>query len=146
MEPTDKDRDGKVHQIKVQVLRRDTEVRARPQFQYAVRTPNTWSRDVLMGRVLRSPSPSTQLPLRMTSYVYRDSAPGKLKLIMAAEIDPEAGDGALDLAMGFALFDQGSSCSAGRSGNLRQTRTCYPLISRCPLIPARIGAGWPPSI
>lgn len=128
VEPTDKDRDGKVHQIKVQVRRRGTDVRARQQFQYSVRTPNTWSRDVLMGRVLRSPSPNTQLPLRMTTYIYRDPAPGKVKLIMAAEIDPEAGDGALDLAMGFALYDtQGKLVFSGQERKIYSPNSDLPI-------------------
>jgi VWFA-related protein len=84
VEPTDKDRDGKAHQIMVQVRRQGTAVRARQQFEYAVRSPGTWSRDVLMGKVLRSPSSNTQLPMRMTTYVYKDAAAGKVKLVLAA--------------------------------------------------------------
>lgn len=129
VEPTDKDRDGKAHQIKVQVRRQDTAVRARQQFQYAVRSPGTWSRDVLMGKVLRSPSSNTELPMRMTTYVYKDAAPGKVKLVMAAEIDPVAGDGALDIAMGFALYnDSGRLVGSGQERKIYSPNTDLPIL------------------
>jgi len=129
VEPTDKDRDGKAHQIKVQVRRQGTAVRARQQFQYAVRSPGTWSRDVLMGKVLRSPSSNTQLPMRMTTYVYKDAAAGKVKLVMAAEIDPVAGDGALDIAMGFALYnDSGRLVASGQERKIYSPNTDLPIL------------------
>ena len=129
VEPTDKDRDGKAHQIKVQVRRQGTAVRARQQFQYAVRSPGTWSRDVLMGKVLRSPSSNTQLPMRMTTYVYKDAAAGKVKLVMAAEIDPVAGDGALDIAMGCALYnDSGRLVASGQERKIYSPNTDLPIL------------------
>jgi VWFA-related protein len=129
VEPTEKDRDGKAHQIKVQVRRQGTSVRARQQFEYAVRSPGTWSRDVLMGKVLRSPSSNTQLPMRMTTYVYKDAAPGKVKLVMAAEIDPVAGDGALDIAMGFALYnDSGRLVASGQERKIYSPNTDLPIL------------------
>ena len=45
----ERDRDGRPHQIRVQVGRQNVQVRARRQVQYARLTPNTWSRDVVMG-------------------------------------------------------------------------------------------------
>ena len=100
------DRDGKQHDIKVKVQRQGMQVRARQQFQYITRAPNTWSRDDLMGRVLRSPSSATQIPMRVTSYTYQDSpANGKVKIIVAAELEP-ATTGAVDVAIGHALYDQ----------------------------------------
>ncbi len=129
VEPTEKDRDGKAHQIRVQVKRQNTTIRARQQFQYAVRSPGTWSRDVLMTRVLRSPSANTQLPMRMTTYIYKDAAPGKVKLVMAAEVDPAAGDGALDLAMGFALYNEsGRLMASGQERKIYSPNTDLPLL------------------
>jgi VWFA-related protein len=128
VEPVERDRDGKPHQIKVEVRRQGTSVRARQQFQYAVKGTNALSRDVLMGRVLRSASSNTELPVRMTTYVYRDPTPGKVKLIMAAEIEPAAGDGALDLAMGFALFDdQGKLAGSGQERKIYSPNSDLPV-------------------
>ena len=88
VEPTGRDRDGRRHQIRVQVGRQNVQVRARQQVQYVKMTPNNWSRDVVMTRVLRSPSANTELPMRLSTYTFRDQTPNKVKLIFAAEIDP----------------------------------------------------------
>lgn len=128
VEPTEKDRDGKAHQIRVQVGRKGVQVRARRQVQYTVRTPNTWSRDVLMGRVLRSPAANTELPMRLTTYVYRDSAPGKIRLIMAAEIDPKDRDKGLDVGIGFALFDRlGTVVTSGQERKIYSSNSDFPV-------------------
>jgi VWFA-related protein len=106
VEPAEKDRDGKAHQIRVVVARKGVSVRARRQVQYTVRAPSPWSRDELMGRVLRSPTAKNDLPMRLSSYVYRDAEPGKVRVLMAAEIDAEGADQGIDLALGFALYDR----------------------------------------
>ena len=128
VEPIDKDRDGKPHQIRVQVGRPGLQIRSRRQVQYAVRTPNTWSRDVLMGRVLRSPAPNTELPMRLSSYVYRDAAPGKVKVVLAAEIDPQKMEDGLDLAIGFAVFDrQGAVVASGQERKVYSANSDVPI-------------------
>jgi VWFA-related protein len=129
VEPAAADRDGKQHDIKVQVRRKGTALRSRQQFQYVTRAPNTWSRDDLMGRVLRSPSSATEIPMRVTSYTYQDNtAPAeKVKLIMAAEIDP-TNTGAIDLAIGHALYDQlGKVVDAGQERKIYSANSDRPL-------------------
>ena len=128
VEPTERDRDGKPHQIRVVVGRKGVEVRARRQVQYVVRTPNNWSRDVVMGRVLRSPAASTELPMRFSTYTFRDTAPGKVKLILAAEIDPESMEKELDLAIGFAVFDSvGKVALSGQERKIYSANTTLPI-------------------
>jgi VWFA-related protein len=128
VEPIERDRDGKPHQIRVQVNRTGVQIRARRQIQYIVRTPNTWSRDVLMGRVLRSPSPNTELPMRLSSYVYRDVAPGKVKLVLAAEIDPETMEKGLDIAIGFGVFDRtGAVVASGQERKIYSANSDVPI-------------------
>src|SRR5688572_19943504 len=78
VEPAERDRDGRPHQIRVQVGRQNVQVRARRQVQYAVLKANTWSRDVVLARVLRSPAANTQLPMRLSTYTFRDAAPNKV--------------------------------------------------------------------
>ena len=70
VEPAERDRDGRPHQIRVQVGRQNVQVRARRQVQYTVLKANTWSRDVVMARVLRSPAANTQLPMRLSTYTF----------------------------------------------------------------------------
>jgi VWFA-related protein len=128
VEPVEKDRDGRPHQIRVQVGRKNVEVRARRQVQYTKLAPNTWSRDVVMGRVLRSPSANTELPMRLSTYTFKDAAPNKVKLILAAEIDPESMEKELDLAIGFAIFDE-----AGKVVLSGQERKIYSANSDLPI-------------
>jgi VWFA-related protein len=128
VEPTERDRDGKAHQIRVQVGRQNVQVRARRQVQYALLKANTWSRDVVMGRVLRSPAANTELPMRLSTYTFRDAAPNKVKLILAAEIVPESMEKELDLAIGFAIFDQvGKAVLSGQERKIYSANTDLPI-------------------
>ena len=128
VEPAERDRDGRPHQIRVQVGRQNVQVRARRQVQYTKLTPNTWSRDVVMGRVLRSPAANTELPMRLSTYTFRDAAPNKVKLILAAEIDPESMDKELDLAIGFAIFDEtGKPVLSGQERKIYSANSDLPI-------------------
>ena len=128
VEPAERDRDGKAHQIRVEVGRQNVQVRARRQVQYAKLTPNSWSRDVVMGRVLRSPAANTELPMRLSTYTFRDTAPNKVKLILAAEIDPESMQKELDLAIGFAIFDEtGKAVLSGQERKIYSANTDLPI-------------------
>jgi VWFA-related protein len=128
VEPAERDRDGKPHQIRVEVRRKGVQVRARRQVQYMVRTPNTWSRDVLMARILRSPGANTELPMRLSSYVYRDGASDKVKLIIAAEIDPASMEKELDLSVGFAMFSQtGAAVASGQERKIYSANSDLPI-------------------
>jgi VWFA-related protein len=128
VEPAERDRDGRAHQIRVQVGRQNVQVRARRQVQYTKLTPNTWSRDVVMGRVLRSPAANTELPMRLSTYTFRDAAPDKVKLILAAEIDPESMAKELDLAIGFAVFDAtGKPVMSGQERKIYSANTDLPI-------------------
>jgi VWFA-related protein len=129
VESTASDRDGKQHDIRVKVQRQGTQIRARQQFQYVARTPNTWSRDDLMGRVLRSPSSATEIPMRVTTYTFQDIAPDtdKVKVIVSAEIDP-VGSGAVDVAIGHVLYDgEGKPVNAGQERKIYSANTDRPL-------------------
>ena len=128
VEPAERDRDGKPHQIQVKVGRQNVQVRARRQVQYTRLTPNSWSRDVVMGRVLRSPAANTELPMRLATYTFRDTAPNKVKLILAAEIDPESMEKELDLAIGFAIFDDmGKVVLSGQERKIYSANTDLPI-------------------
>ncbi len=129
VEPSPSDHDGKGHTIRVQVSRRGVQVRARQQFQYTTRAPNTWSREDLMARVLRSPSSATQIPMRLATYTYQDTPPEarKVRLVMAADLDPPTG-GAADVAVGFVVFDsEGRPVSSGQERKIYSANTDRPL-------------------
>jgi tetratricopeptide (TPR) repeat protein len=78
--------------------------------------------------VLRSPSPNTELPMRLSTYTFRDSTPNKVKVILAAEIDPESMEKELDLAIGFAIFDQlGKAVLSGQERKIYSANTDLPI-------------------
>ena len=81
-----------------------------------------------MGRVLRSPAANTELPMRLSTYTFRDAAPNKVKLILAAEIDPESMEKELDLAIGFAVFDEpGKAVLSGQERKIYSANTDLPI-------------------
>ena len=128
VEPLERDRDGRSHQIRVQVGRQNVQIRSRRQVQYTKATPQNWSRDVMMARVLRSPAANTELPMRLSTYTFRDTVPNKVKVILAAEIDPEAMDKELDLAIGFALFDEmGKPVLSGQERKIYSANADLPI-------------------
>jgi hypothetical protein len=114
VEPTQKDRDGKSHQIRVQVKRRGATVRSRREFQYAGRSSDRRPREEQIVSLLRSPATATDLPMRLATYVFQDPESYKEKLLLAVEIDPTA-SGPADLMVGFVVFDaQGRAVTNGR--------------------------------
>ncbi len=128
VEPLERDRDGRPHQIRVQIGRKNVQVRSRQQVQYTKLTPDNWSRDVVIGRVLRSPAANTELPMRLSTYTFRDAAPNKVKLILSAEIDPESMEKQLDLAIGFAVFnDVGKAVLSGQERKIYSANTDLPI-------------------
>jgi len=105
VEPGGKDRDGRRHKIGVEVRRKGVTVRARREVQDLSRSADATARDKVMLGLLTSPFGSTDLPLRLSTYVYKDAASSKVQLILASEIDPLK-PGQADLEFGFVLFDR----------------------------------------
>jgi VWFA-related protein len=114
VEPTQKDQDGKTHQIRVQVKRSGATVRARRQFRFTSRVADTRAREEQVASLLRSPAAATDLPMRLASYVFQDPESYKEKLLVAAEVDPSL-TGTADLMFAFVLFDaDGKPVTNGR--------------------------------
>jgi len=68
------------------------------------------------------------LPMRLSTYTFRDAAPNKVKLILAAEIDPESMEKELDLAIGFAIFDDmGKVVLSGQERKIYSANTDLPI-------------------
>ena len=95
--PEPGDRDGKSHQIEINVTRRDVTMRSRRQFTV---DPATRERPVNARLVdaLRSPLLLSDIGLQVTTFVYRDVESGKLKVLVSAEIDRANATGSLGLA------------------------------------------------
>ena len=122
------DRDGRVHRIGVNVRADGATVRARPAFQFTPE-PASPSVDTALVRLLRSPRLATQLPLRISAYPFRGSAPQTLHVLLSAET--EAGAAGQETASGFVLIDdRGVIASSGAglavNGRYFQSATVAP--------------------
>ncbi len=105
-EPTDTDRDGKAHEIKIAVNWSGVTVRSRREFAVrtaAVRGTPASDQELLRG-ALGSPVVLTDVPLHLTTYNFGDRASDKVRLLIAAEIG-EPRTGAAERGLAFALFD-----------------------------------------
>ncbi len=110
------DRDGRPHQIRVEVRRPGVVVRARREFRTdttpAASAPA--SAEDLLSRALTAPSILTDLPLRLSTYVFADSGDaGRVRLALSAEIGRDR-QGAEPVTLAFALTDvQGRVVASG---------------------------------
>ncbi len=115
-EPEGNDRDGKTRKIKVSVTRKGLLVRARPTAVFALPESPKAAKDDLVA-ALRSPTLATGLPLRVTTWSLPGSEPGKLKLLIGAEIDRSAET--TGLGVGYVLLDAQGKVAASASQEMR---------------------------
>lgn len=105
VETTERDRDGRRRRIQVEVRRRGVQVRARREFRWGAGLIAAVKPADRIARALRASIAARELPLRVTSYLYRDRSSKKGRLTIAAELGLERRDPA-PMTVGFALFDQ----------------------------------------
>jgi VWFA-related protein len=85
-EPSSGDRNGRPHDISVNVRRSGVTVRSRRQFTIEAGTlANTAEREIVAA--LRDPLPAAEIPVKLAAYSFRDPNHDKLRLLIAAEID-----------------------------------------------------------
>jgi VWFA-related protein len=85
-EPDAADRDGRPHRIKVQVPgRANVDIRARSEFVVDTGKPKT--SETVLAETLRAPLVASDIGLKVSTYTLRDPESGKLRVLMAAEID-----------------------------------------------------------
>ena len=86
VEPGPKDRDGRRHRIEVKTSRRGVSLQSRRAFLTpdgpAAATPIE-----ALSRTLRAPTPATGLPMRMSTWTYKEPGTARIRLLIAAEID-----------------------------------------------------------
>ena len=102
------DRDGEPHQIRVDVRRRGTTVRARRQFQVASDAPGTRTaktEEEMLVQALHAPFPIRDLPLRLATYAYHDSETSSAKVVLAVEVE-QTEEGSSEIGIALAVFDR----------------------------------------
>lgn len=100
-EPELTDRDGKPHKITIDVPgRRGVDVRARQDF--AVEQPRALTNEEALAETLGSPLLASDIGLKVTTYTFREQASGKLRILIAADID-RTNNQSGQLSLGYAL-------------------------------------------
>ncbi|HYU79187.1 MAG TPA: hypothetical protein VEK56_09385, partial [Vicinamibacterales bacterium] len=110
-EPLEIDRDGRVHQIEVSLVRGRGEVRARPAFKLPVVAPSTHAREERLVNLLRASHVATELPLRVATYTYPEPDSANLRVVVSAELGA-AGGAASRVLLGYVLVDSGGVIAA----------------------------------
>lgn len=111
-EPDLVDRDGKAHDISVQVSRPGVNVRARPQFKVAA-PASTRSADELLVDALRNPLPISDVAVKLTTFTYRDDTSNKLKVLVTAELD-RSFNATGDFALGYIVTNARGDLAASQ--------------------------------
>ena len=106
------DDDERRRRIDVEVRRRDVTIRSRQAFVLSrpITPPRRAPADTLSD-ALSSPFGVTGLPLRVTTFAQQDAAPGKVQLMIAAEVGAP-GAAAGEHTVGFLLVDQQNRVAA----------------------------------
>jgi VWFA-related protein len=116
-EPGPADRDGKTHQIRIEVRRSGLTVRSRREFRAEAGGEPPSIEDALV-RALRSPMAMTDLPLRLSTYAFAAETPDRVRIAVSAEIGRDRA-AAEEGGLAFTLAD--SSGRIVESGLQRQT-------------------------
>lgn len=100
-EPEARDRDGRPHTVLVSVHRPDITVRNRRSVPLPA-PDDARAEERSLVASLRAPIPATAIPVRVATYAVRDTEPGKVRLLISAEIGRP---GARDLGVAWVLID-----------------------------------------
>ncbi|MGE3491127.1 MAG: VWA domain-containing protein [Vicinamibacterales bacterium] len=121
-EPTEADRRGKEHRIRVAVKPRGLTVRARPTFvlrETDVIAPAPAATPMeQLTEVMRQPLPNRGLPMRVASYANIDSGSTKVRVVISAEFgDPATTE--MELPIGMVILDKNDRAVYNRAGLTR---------------------------
>lgn len=97
-EAAESDRDARAHRIRVSLARGGHAVRARTRFTVPASTAA--ARGVQLSGLLRSLATSSELPLRVATYIHAEPARQALRVVVAAETGSSGG-----ASLGFVLID-----------------------------------------
>jgi VWFA-related protein len=101
VEPGTNDRNGRRHKIDVKTTRKGVALQARRAFLSPEGPPSASPADALK-RTLRSPTPATALPIRASTWTYKEPGTSRVRLVVAAEVE-RATDGPLQYATGLVI-------------------------------------------
>jgi hypothetical protein len=98
------DRNGRRHRIGVKTTRRGVTIRSRRSFVTAMSAKATTPVDGVVAR-LRSPLPINDLPLKISTWTYKEPGSRKIRVLVAAEAERLV-DQPLDYTVGMAIMNK----------------------------------------
>ncbi|HEX6164657.1 MAG TPA: VWA domain-containing protein [Vicinamibacterales bacterium] len=98
------DRNGRRHRIGVKTTRRGVTIRSRRSFVTAVSAKATTPADAV-ARAIKSPLPINDLPLKISTWTYKEPGGAKVRVLFAAEVERLV-DQSLDYTVGVAIVDR----------------------------------------
>ena len=101
-EPEPGDRDGRPHKIKIDLRRKDLVLRSRREF--SVGPAAAKSTEEVVFETLRAPLLVADIPLKLTTYTFKDPESSRLKLILVTDVDRSLNPGG-SVSLGYMLFD-----------------------------------------
>jgi VWFA-related protein len=104
------DRDGRRHKISVKTSRRGTTLYSRRGFLAPTSPAATTPADAV-GRALRAPLTMNDVPMRLSTWTYKEPGGSRVRLLVTAEIDRGAVQ-SLDYTAGFVLVDRNNKATA----------------------------------
>jgi VWFA-related protein len=101
-EPEVSERDARSHEIQVSVRRGGASVRSRRQFTIGPTVTKTVAADITA--LLRDPLPASEIPIKVTTYAFREPHTERIRLLIVADIE-QAASAAGELSLGYVLVD-----------------------------------------
>ena len=98
------DRNGRRHRLSVKAARKGVTIRSRRTFLTSVSAKATTPEDAV-NRALRSPLPINDLPMKVSTWTYKEPGTNKVRVLIAAEIERLASQ-PLDYTVGMALVNR----------------------------------------
>jgi VWFA-related protein len=104
VESRPEDRNGRRHRIGVKALRRGVSIRSRRSFLTSMSAKATSPGDAVT-RAMRSLLPINDLPLEISTWTYKEPGGGKVRVLVAAEVERLV-DQTLDYTVGMAIVNK----------------------------------------
>lgn len=98
------DRNGKRHRVNIKTTRRGVTIRSRRTFLASMSAKATTPADAVT-RAIKSPLPINDLPLKMSTWIYKEPGTSKIRVLVAAEVERLAQQ-PLEYTVGMAVLNR----------------------------------------
>jgi len=103
VESRPEDRNGRRHRITAKASRRGVTIRSRRTFLTSISAKATTPADAV-NRAIRSPLPINDLPLKVATWTYKEPGSGKVRVLVATEVERLSGQ-SLEYTAGMAMVN-----------------------------------------